>query len=223
MSASGEMEHFKQGFQAASVELIANLERLLAAENSKPSELALVRASNVQYGRAAATFDGALSRIPDGASTVAMEIDLRDYLTTMVTAFEPAAEVKDLRIEVDCLDHAHVKVRAHLLDAVLHNLIGNAVKYTDQGSVTVRCRSNEGRTVQVEVVDTGIGIDPDTLLHLTEPGVRGQAANVLSRPGDGLGLASAAAAARELGGTLSFTSSLGKGTRAVLELRTTQD
>jgi signal transduction histidine kinase len=227
LASSDEMGRFKQGFEVVCADLIGRLESLLSAEGLSPGlssrDLARLRALAIQYGHVAAAFRGALSPTTDNTTTGPVDIDLHDYLATVVTSFQSAAEAKGLRLEVECCGDAHGRVRAHLLGAVLQNLIGNAVKYTDQGSVTVRCRASEGCALQIEVVDTGIGIDPDTLLHLTEPGVRGQAANVLSRPGDGLGLASAAAAAIELGGTLRFTSRLGEGTTAVFELRTAQD
>jgi signal transduction histidine kinase len=90
---------------------------------------------------------------------------------------------------------------------VLLNLVGNAVKFTESGSVTVTVR-REGEEVEFEVTDTGPGIPPETLVNVFKEFERGA---VMDREGAGLGLAISDALAGALGGTLTAESEVGVG------------
>jgi two-component system capsular synthesis sensor histidine kinase RcsC len=95
---------------------------------------------------------------------------------------------------------------------VFTNLIGNAVKFTESGRVTVRARAAPGQRVVVEVEDTGVGIRPESLKTIWEP--FRQADYKVSRKfgGTGLGLAIVSGVVRRLGGTVSVDSTVGIGT-----------
>ena len=70
-------------------------------------------------------------------------------------------------------------------------------------ALTLQCSVDSDRVV-VHVIDTGIGMDAETIRRATEHGFRGGSPEVQGRPGEGLGLASAAAAAKALNASLSF-------------------
>ncbi len=100
------------------------------------------------------------------------------------------------------------------LRQLLMNLAGNAIKFTAEGSVDIVLRvegTQAESTLQVAVVDTGIGIAADKLEHIFDPFV--QADNSVTRKfgGTGLGLAISRKIARALGGELSVESTLGQG------------
>ncbi|MCA9269452.1 MAG: response regulator, partial [Planctomycetales bacterium] len=101
------------------------------------------------------------------------------------------------------------------------NLVGNALKFTDQGSVRVECRflrDNGRERLRIDVIDTGVGIAADRLESVFEPFV--QADNTITRRfgGTGLGLSISRNIAEALGGSLRVASEVGKGTVFTLEI-----
>ncbi|MEO0478906.1 MAG: PAS domain-containing protein [Planctomycetota bacterium] len=101
---------------------------------------------------------------------------------------------------------------------ILTNLLNNALKFTESGSVKVHVTS-ESDTLIVEVVDTGIGMDVETQRRVLEPFQQGDATTSRRFGGTGLGLSIARELADRLGGELRLESEPGKGTRARLTLR----
>ncbi|HBT82733.1 MAG TPA: hypothetical protein DEB35_04640, partial [Desulfuromonas sp.] len=103
------------------------------------------------------------------------------------------------------------------LRQILQNLIGNAVKFTAQGGVTVRLRA-EADQFLVEVEDTGIGIEPQYLDSIFQEFRQADGSTSRSFEGTGLGLAIVKKTARLLGGDVSVASESGKGSRFTLQL-----
>jgi signal transduction histidine kinase len=101
---------------------------------------------------------------------------------------------------------------ARLLRIVLANLISNALKFTSQGSVTVRLMT-ERDTHVFEVTDTGQGIDEADTTRIFEPFERLEPVQHKSLPGVGLGLALVDQIVRALGGSITVSSRLGQGSR----------
>lgn len=103
----------------------------------------------------------------------------------------------------------------HRLSQILLNLLDNAVKFTSQGSVTLRAttirrKAHERTSLQFDIEDTGIGITPDDQTRLFTPFQ--QVGDATRRTqGTGLGLAISRSLAELMGGTLTVTSSVGVG------------
>ena len=118
------------------------------------------------------------------------------------------AQVRDLRAEIPDED---IIVRAHeeLVGCIIDNLLGNATKYTDSGSVTLSL-SRQGRNVRIVVADTGRGISKDMQKRMYKPHVRDHAA--LDKDGSGWGLYEVKCAVKKYGGRIQCRSELGKGT-----------
>jgi two-component system sensor histidine kinase ChiS len=93
---------------------------------------------------------------------------------------------------------------------ILFNLLRNAVKYTDEGSITIRAHMKQGQAV-IEVVDTGIGIAEDQLRHIFKPYEQVDAASTNAGGGIGLGLNICKQLVELHGGMLSVRSQIGKG------------
>jgi len=94
---------------------------------------------------------------------------------------------------------------------VLHNLVGNALKYTlEKGRVTVTAAVEKGQ-LSVGVSDTGIGIDPDEIERVFEKFYRSKDPQANRVKGSGLGLAISREVARLHGGDITVTSEPGKG------------
>lgn len=95
--------------------------------------------------------------------------------------------------------------------AALHNLVGNAVKYTPNGgSVVVRAEDDEG-VLRISIEDTGIGISPNEQERVYEKFFRSEDDRVTEIEGTGLGLAFAKQVAEMHGGELSLESEINKG------------
>jgi two-component system phosphate regulon sensor histidine kinase PhoR len=96
------------------------------------------------------------------------------------------------------------------IEGLLLNLVDNAVKYTEKGSVTVRLAAGEGRFL-IEVADTGIGIDADHQPHVFERFYVADKSRSKKLGGTGLGLAIVKHIALAHGGTVSLKSRIGEG------------
>jgi signal transduction histidine kinase len=128
-----------------------------------------------------------VSRIVTGQLVVASEtVDLVPVLRTALETVHPQADAKGLAlVEQIAEPRALVLGDAARLQQVTVNLLGNAVKFTDAGTVTLALRRRDGRIV-VEVTDTGAGIDTEFLPHVFDH--FRQADSSIARPHGGLGI-----------------------------------
>jgi CheY-like chemotaxis protein len=105
---------------------------------------------------------------------------------------------------------------------VLINLLGNAVKFTERGSITLRIsldyRADQRLWLSALVEDTGVGMSAEELARLFQPFVQGQAGQQIRHGGTGLGLAISQGVARLMGGDISASSRPGKGSRFCFEI-----
>ncbi len=118
------------------------------------------------------------------------------------------------RVELSCTapaDLPPVAMEADDLASLLGNLVANGVKYNrPDGSVTLSARV-EGRSLQIEVRDTGLGISPEALPHLFDEFFREKRRETRDLPGNGLGLAICKRLAERVGGRIEAESELGRG------------
>ncbi len=151
-----------------------------------------------------------ISKLESGA----VKPELRDFRIATVLAsvrreFAPIAESKGLELLVEAAEDS-VRSDPALVEQILKNLVSNAVKYTRQGRVVVRCRG-EGAALRIEVVDTGVGIPAAQLAYIYDEFYQvGVPANS-SREGYGLGLSIVQRLVKLLDVRLEATSEVGKG------------
>ena len=149
-------------------------------------------------------------------------VDLRELLKEVVQELTPLADEKELAMSLEVDDKGDSKVLGDRLELhrVFTNLIGNAIKFTDRGSVEVRLKSTTNKTnpagdwVIVEVQDTGPGIAPQDRAVLFERFRQGSH----KRSGSGLGLHLSRRIAEAHQGTLEVMSEVGKGSVFVVRL-----
>ena len=141
--------------------------------------------------------------------------DLHLLIQNVEGMMRERARLKDLTLQVECSADLPKAVRGDdgKLRQVLVNLLGNAVKFTDAGRVTLRATWDErgGGVAAFEIEDTGHGIAPEELGTLFE-GFSQTEAGRKSREGTGLGLAISRSYVRLMGGDITVESSLGVGT-----------
>jgi signal transduction histidine kinase/CheY-like chemotaxis protein/HPt (histidine-containing phosphotransfer) domain-containing protein len=149
--------------------------------------------------------------------------DLRALLTGAADIVAPRAHTKSLRLDVDLAPDLpqFVRLDAGRLRQVVLNLLGNAVKFTEHGGVSLRARtiSRSGVPVlAVSVTDTGIGIDPSQLGRLFQSFSQADASISRRFGGSGLGLAISKKLIERMGGRIGVDSELGKGSTFWFEL-----
>jgi len=139
-----------------------------------------------------------------------------DRLTDEVFAsFRMVAEGKGLELINRTDGVPTVLLDEHRIRQILFNLVGNAVKFTERGSVTVAA-SYVGTTLDLSVSDTGCGIAPDMLTRVLDPFVQVQDPSHSSdrNRSTGLGLSICRSLVEAMGGELVVESELGKGRRS---------
>ena len=174
---------------------------------------------------AASTLLGVLNDILDlskiEAERMVLEdvpLQLADTIANLADVLNHKATEKGVKLAVDLpadLANAPLKGDPLRLGQILINLVGNAIKFTEQGVVTLRARSvgetPEALQVRFDVSDTGIGIEPETQARLFQPFE--QADNSMTRKygGTGLGLAICKRLVQLMGGEIGVESRVGQG------------
>jgi signal transduction histidine kinase/CheY-like chemotaxis protein len=138
-------------------------------------------------------------------------LDLNVMLERLIKNMTPIVQRKSIRLRMHLADHAMVLSDPVLLERILLNLLGNAVRYTPQnGTILLACRKRGG-DLHIEVRDNGIGIPPEEQKNIFREFVQ-LANNARERnKGLGLGLAIVDRLARLLHHSLSLRSEVGRG------------
>lgn len=123
--------------------------------------------------------------------------------------YEVEAEQKGLELRL-VYSSATVRTDQSLLERMLRNLISNAIRYTQHGSVLIGCRRQNSQ-LRICVLDSGIGMSHEAQQHIAEEFYREESARQLAQQGLGLGLAIVARTAEALHLGFDFHSELGKG------------
>lgn len=161
-----------------------------------------------------------LGRIEAGVDLQLEMVPVQDVVDRVVGALQLQATQKRIQLTTEMPPHTIPLVEADqsLLQQALHNLVDNAIKYTDSGGkVGLRVTARQDRMV-FEVSDTGIGIAPVDLPRLFEKFYRAGQKEVLKRHGTGLGLAIVKSIAERHGGQAWVDSQLGKGSSFYLAI-----
>ncbi len=146
-----------------------------------------------------------------------IDFDLRTCLEETCDMVAPAAQEKGLEVAmlIDAELPTRVKGDPARLRQVLLNLLGNAVKFTEQGEIFVRATlasiDETHQTVRFDVTDTGIGIPAERQASLFQPFMQADASTTRRYGGTGLGLAICSKLVQYMGGTIELKSQEGKG------------
>lgn len=144
-----------------------------------------------------------ISKIEAGQMEVLSEkVDIPPLIEKVATSFRPAADKKGLEliVEVDPAVDA-ITSDARRVEQIFINLVGNAVKFTQQGSVHIRCRPQDG-VLLTQIKDTGIGISPEDMDKLFLPFSQIESGINRSHDGTGLGLSICRRLVEMLGGEI---------------------
>ena len=107
----------------------------------------------------------------------------------------------------------------HRLQQMLHNLVGNAIKFTERGDVTVTLNATDQTTVSIVVRDTGVGMTPEQMERIFEEFAQADSSTTRRFGGTGLGLPIVKGLVEAMGGTIAVDSTPGVGSTFSLTLR----
>ncbi len=157
-----------------------------------------------------------ISRIETGqVETSNSTFNLSEEINDIRKMLLPEARAKGVRLNVnfDCLeDNNNLFTDRSKFDSVMTNLIKNAIKFTDKGSIDVSCRETE-EMYEFEVKDTGCGIAPDRILVIFERFIQADIDDKRALQGSGLGLAISKSYVEMMGGEIHVYSVVNQGSR----------
>jgi PAS domain S-box-containing protein len=160
-----------------------------------------------------------LSKIEAGQLSIVSEpYSVPGLVQAVVSSMEPLAKAKNLALKtavVEGMPAGYGDERR--LTQVLLNLIGNAIKFTEEGSVEIAARAQNGR-LEISITDTGIGIGPEDQALIF--GAFHQGGNVAThgQGGTGLGLAISKRIIEMHGGSIEVCSAVGRGSTFIIDL-----
>jgi signal transduction histidine kinase len=160
-----------------------------------------------------------ISKIEAGELDIMKEpVDVVNSIHTVLNIIRKTAEDKELELQTDLAPETGCIIGdKRRLEQILLNLMSNAIKFTDSGSITVSSSNLDGM-VRISVRDTGIGIDIEKMHILFKPFHQIDTGTTRKHEGTGLGLSISKKLAELHGGTISVTSSKGKGSEFVVLL-----
>ncbi|MBI5258480.1 MAG: response regulator [Burkholderiales bacterium] len=153
------------------------------------------------------------SKIEAGKFTLsAAPMSLHGLLLSVASLFRANAERRGLQLELQLAPDLPDRVLgdAQRLKQVLSNLVGNAIKFTERGSITLRVAAMP-QGVRFEVCDTGIGIPADRLDRLFDPFYQIDTSRRRSHGGTGLGLSISQRIVQAMGSSIDVASTVGQG------------
>ena len=154
-----------------------------------------------------------LSKIESGEFDLrSAPFDVKEVMVDVINLMRLAAKVKGVALTLhlgDGVQHAHGD--ASRLRQIMTNLISNAIKFTDEGTIEVKAW-RDGETLFVEVTDTGRGIPAEAQRHLFNRFSQAHMPTAPPQAGTGLGLSICAALVELMGGSITATSEVGRGT-----------
>ncbi len=149
-------------------------------------------------------------------------VNLRDMADALIDFMQPLAMKKKLTLVSDVADEIPaVQSDSGRIQQVLYNLLSNAVKFTDEGGrVELRITHPEPERVRLTVTDTGVGIPSDKLERIFDSFVQLDGSMTREHSGTGLGLTITRELVQLLGGTITATSEVGRGSVFTVMLAT---
>lgn len=135
--------------------------------------------------------------------------DICRQLCNCSLQFEQLWEKKEISFNADIEDRAILYADEGMLEIVWHNLLSNALKFTQPGGIVTLTQISDKDKIIVSVSDTGCGMDNQTMRHIFDKFYQGDTSR--SSEGNGLGLALAYKVVEKSGGILTVTSEPGQG------------
>ncbi len=153
-----------------------------------------------------------------------VRFDLRRWLWEVVTPQRIAAQAKGLELQCEVQESVPLQAVGDpgRLRQIVINLVSNAIKFTDRGSILVRLQATENhgtqQWLQLQVIDSGMGIAPDKQESIFNAFVQADSSTSRRYGGSGLGLSICARLAELMGGRITLDSTLGQGSSFAVQV-----
>ncbi|HOE15877.1 MAG TPA: transporter substrate-binding domain-containing protein [Syntrophorhabdaceae bacterium] len=153
-----------------------------------------------------------ISKIEAGQLQIAQEdVDVRQVIEKVVQSARPLAENKGIEIGYRIIaDDTRITADSRRVEQVLLNLVSNAIKFTEKGSVRITCEA-DGWNITVNVTDTGIGIKEEDMETIFKTFRQIDSGISRKQEGTGLGLSISKRLVKLMGGSIRVTSVFGSG------------
>lgn len=160
------------------------------------------------------------SRLTSGRVSYRVEsFDLASLLHDIAHLYQSRLASGQVRLEIELQPELPpIETDRIKLQEIVRNLVDNAVKFTDAGTVVVSARASDADSITIEVRDTGRGIPAAELAYIFEPFHQGGQSSTRSTGGVGLGLSIVKQLCQALGGSISVTSELRVGSSFRVEI-----
>ena len=154
-----------------------------------------------------------LALINDESSNIkASKFNLLPALKDIAGLFRYAANNKNIRIRLNKVSNSEVYINKDVFDAVIRNVISNAIKFSDKGAEVVVSNQVENDKMKITISDNGIGMTPATRQILLNKNYLESRSGTFNEKGSGIGLAVCIDLLEIAGGRLDIQSEEGKGT-----------
>jgi len=142
------------------------------------------------------------------------------FLIGTVSSLRSLAISKNIELEISFDPNIPTCVNCDVpqIKQVVKNLVGNAIKFTDHGSIRVQVSSVDGDKWKISVRDTGVGIPQEALKHVFDPFYQADSSDTRAREGTGLGLAISKSYVELHQGSIQAESVVGSGTTFTIRL-----
>ena len=155
-----------------------------------------------------------MARIESGKEALNIKAcNIFDIIESMNSVFEKLAHEKGLEYQCTTkIQHPYIYCDPIKLEEILLNIIGNSIKYTDEGMVLIQIEEGESGQFQCIIQDTGIGMSEAYLPHAFEDFSREKSGTQTSVKGTGLGLSIVKSLVELMHGTIEISSQVNQGT-----------
>lgn len=142
-----------------------------------------------------------------------VDFSMREFVDSLISSmwFQARKKGLDLRLSLDPQVSCYYRGAEHRIRQVLTNLLGNAIKFTEKGHVSLHVHPTADGQIQFDIADNGIGIDADRLDVIFEPFTQADASMSRRFGGTGLGTTISKQLVELMGGRITADSTLGKG------------
>jgi signal transduction histidine kinase len=159
-----------------------------------------------------------ISRIEAGTMSLYPEtFDVTLLVQAVVSALEPQIATRSNTLRIDCPPNIRLHADLNKVRQILLNLLSNALKFTQNGVVTLRVQAVEPE-IHFSVIDTGIGIAPSDQERIFELFSQGDSSSTRRHGGTGLGLALSQRFCKIMGGSIAVHSTPGQGSTFIVAL-----
>ena len=146
-------------------------------------------------------------------------INLYDFIIDGLDLLKASAEQKSINIMVDIQKDSIIQADREMLNVIIRNLIGNAIKFTPKGGMIELKSQKDGDFIKLKILDSGVGMDSKTLDNLFRIDIKTSNAGTEGEKGSGLGLLLCKELSIKMGGDIIVESELGKGSTFIVLLK----